>query len=357
MLTLDRTEEALKTLCMRCPELTREVITPDALSRQLQQMDTQGLEELMFLHAISDTLEEQKFISKGMDIGITRHKRYLPALTHVHHYIEMVYVRSGTCENRISGEPVALQEGDICVMAPGKPHAIFAFSDDAVVYNIMVRSSTFDTAFFGLLSDQDVLSRFFMQCLYQRQGSAFLVFRTAGDPTVHTALGYLYEESQHDDVYKSRMLNNLFEFVIIQLLRHHETDVIYPRSQAMGSDADLMRILNYIQQNYASLTLESLSDAFGYSTRHMARLVKECSGLNLSELIRTLKLKRAAALLDNPQATLTDIMTLSGFSDASNFYRLFKREYGMTPADYRKRDKSAVWIGEETVSSLAISDE
>lgn len=68
----------------------------------------------------------------------------------------------GSCTNYILEQTIQMKTGDICIIAPDTPHAISVFSDDSVIFNIILRTSTFETAFFGTLSDNDVLSDFFM---------------------------------------------------------------------------------------------------------------------------------------------------------------------------------------------------
>ena len=84
-----------------------------------------------------------------------------------------------------------MKAGDNCIIAPDTPHAVSAFSDDSVIFNIILRISTFETAFFGTLSENDILSDFFMRTLYNSKTHPFLLFSTNGDTE---ALNYVYEE-------------------------------------------------------------------------------------------------------------------------------------------------------------------
>ena len=136
------------------------------------------------------------------------------------------------------------------------------------------------------------------------------------------------------------MMVNILHGFIILLLRHHNQHVVMPDDNRLSGEDELFAILNYIQSNFAELTLEQLSSHFGFSVRHMARLVKKGSGTGFSELVRTIKLQRAAVLLENSDCSIDDIVHQVGYADLSGFHRAFKRFYGIAPAEYRQKKKN-----------------
>ena len=231
-----------------------------------------------------------------------------------------------------------LASGDICVIAPTLSHAVSAFSDDAVIYNFLIRTSTFDTAFLGLLSDRDVLSNFFTHALYSNKQASFLIFHTGNDTSLRDFIHYAYTEYNCNEKYKRRMLNNVLHAIFILLLRNHEQDVLIPSATGDTPDDNLILIMNYIQSHYTHITLSELAGFFNYSERHMSRLIKEHTGQNFGELIRKLKLHKAADLLNNPNISIADVIETVGYADISSFYRTFKNYYGVTPVEYRKQN-------------------
>lgn len=122
-------------------------------------------------------LMENAFIGTDEDVAILRHLRYLPAMYHEHTFFEMIYVFQGDCINHINGLPVALKKGDLCLIAPGIFHAVEAFSDEAVIYNFLIRTSTFEQVFrTPLFRTDSVLNHFFVQALYTNCHKTSLIF-------------------------------------------------------------------------------------------------------------------------------------------------------------------------------------
>ena len=80
---------------------------------------------------------------------------------------------------------------------------------------------------------------------------------------------------------------------------------------------------------------DSLATELNMSQRSMQRKIKALVDLTPVQLIVEYRLKRAVALLNDPEMHVTDIAYDVGFGDLSHFYRIFKKKHGMTPSQYR----------------------
>lgn len=284
----------------------------------------------------TEYIAENRYIDETTDVAIVRHIRCFPSEYGAHNFFEMMYMEQGKCVSRTDGMELSLQEGDICVIPPRTDHAISDCSEDAVIVDFLIRSSTFESAFWDLLQGKDILAAFFAQSLYGGKSDSVLVFHAEGDEILKKFVEYACDEYQGNQGYRNRMLNNLIRAIFILILRNHEKDVEIPARPGEIQDENLMDILNYIQEHYMDLTLSGLAGYFNYSERHMSRLLKEKTGLNFRVILQKLKLGKAADLLHNPNITLQDIVEQAGYMDISSFVRTFKKYYGMSPAEYRQ---------------------
>ncbi len=293
-------------------------------------------------HPLNDELLEEEYFQRGDNVAVFRHIRYLPPVLHKHNFFELIYVNRGKCGNYIDEKMISMEQGDLCIISPKHIHALSAYSDDADIWNILIRISTFETTFFDVISDKDVLSAFFMHCLYGGQDKSCLLFHTGGveNGRLHYLLEALMEEYGTKKKYRSRMLDSLLSMIFVTLLREHEEDVAFPMGEKERSGDNPMQLLSYIQRNFAFLTLQDLAAHFGYSVRHTARMLKDSTGQNFGDIVRDLRLHKAAELLSNPDLAIPDIIETVGYSDVSAFYRAFKTYYGMNPATYRRKHRS-----------------
>jgi len=80
--------------------------------------------------------------------------------------------------------------------------------------------------------------------------------------------------------------------------------------------------------------VEWLASEVGISPRQLQRRLRASTRLSAAGFIRTLRLGRAAQLLDQDAATVAEIAHMVGFNDANYFSRLFKQTFGVSPSSY-----------------------
>ena len=96
------------------------------------------------------------------------------------------------------------------------------------------------------------------------------------------------------------------------------------------------RIEAYIDGNYASdLSLQTISQALGYSEVYFCKLFKQCFRVNFSAYLNAYRIARARELLRTTDLGIKDVSLACGYADSSYFARVFKRQTGQTPTDYR----------------------
>ena len=94
-------------------------------------------------------------------------------------------------------------------------------------------------------------------------------------------------------------------------------------------------MINYIQSNYRTVTLESLAEEFHLSTPYVSKYIKDKSGKTFGEHVTQIRLKKAKTLLRNGNMTIENISYSIGYPNAEHFSRVFKKAFQMTPVQYR----------------------
>ena len=94
----------------------------------------------------------------------------------------------------------------------------------------------------------------------------------------------------------------------------------------------------HIRTNYqdVNLSTESIADKAGYAPYYFSKLFRELVGININDFIRQVRLEKAKELLANTSLKAQEIAEMTGFSNISNFYLVFKKDVGLTPAVYRE---------------------
>lgn len=99
------------------------------------------------------------------------------------------------------------------------------------------------------------------------------------------------------------------------------------------------RIMDGICTRYAdsALTIESFEPMFGLSGIHLARLFRRFTGQSFADCLRELRLEKAKALITVTNVPVQQVAEQVGIANVNYIYTLFKKEYGITPAEFRQR--------------------
>lgn len=84
-------------------------------------------------------------------------------------------------------------------------------------------------------------------------------------------------------------------------------------------------------------SVQDLGDAVAMSTSQLSRKLRALIDQSPAQLIRGMRLQRAADLVAANAGQISDICFRVGFSDQSHFSRTFKRQFGISPIDYRRQ--------------------
>lgn len=102
-----------------------------------------------------------------------------------------------------------------------------------------------------------------------------------------------------------------------------------------GQDERLTAMLNFIQNNYQDVTLESMALHFHLSEPYISKYIKDKSGKTFGEHVAHIRMKRAKTLLKNGNMTAENIASAVGYQNVEHFNRTFKKTFDMTPMQYR----------------------
>jgi AraC-like DNA-binding protein len=138
------------------------------------------------------------------------------------------------------------------------------------------------------------------------------------------------ERTEHLVMNNQRLLENI-----------KRPDIVIPSKNNVPSidEQFLQKALQIIEKNIneTDFNAEKFCEDFGISRAHLHRRLKALTGKSATEFIRTIKLKRAAELLNHKAASVSEIAYNAGFNNLSYFTRCFKEEFGMVPSEYYYR--------------------
>lgn len=131
----------------------------------------------------------------------------------------------------------------------------------------------------------------------------------------------------NDDIIKSSV--NALTVAVNQLPR--------VRNFSVDTDPRLIEMLDYIKDNFETVSLSNVADKFYLSKQYVSKYIKEKSGMTFCENVQKFRMKKAEKLLLTTNMTVESIASESGYPSVEHFNRKFKKLHGITPVQFRKR--------------------
>lgn len=102
------------------------------------------------------------------------------------------------------------------------------------------------------------------------------------------------------------------------------------------------KVTKVIEENMGreEFNVSSLAEMVAVDGKQLYRKLKQLTGSTPVNYIRKLRMRKASILLEEDKFTVSEVMFLVGYSNASYFSKCFAEEFGMTPKEYRKRTDS-----------------
>ena len=273
----------------------------------------------------------QYMLSKDFEIYYYSDYYLSKVESHTHNYYEFYFFLEGNVDMIIEGDVFSMHPGDLVLIPPKIRH------------HAEIRNQELPYRRFVFWISQEY-------CNHLMQLSPDYVYLMQ---YVQTSKTYLF----HND----RITFNNIQSLILRLIEEMHSErfgrdaqitlcvndlvlclnrLIYVRNvpSSPSEEQDLYRQLTaYIEEHLdEDLSLERLADQFYLSKYHIAHVFKDRIGISIHQYITKKRLALCKeAILGN--ANISEIYQTYGFGDYSSFFRAFKKEYGISPKDYRDK--------------------
>jgi two-component system response regulator YesN len=98
------------------------------------------------------------------------------------------------------------------------------------------------------------------------------------------------------------------------------------------------RVFEYSNKNFnKNITLELAASEVGLSPQYLSKIFKEKCGINFIDYITKKRMEYARELLEGDSKNIKEVSRLAGYEDSNYFCRIFKKETGLNPKQYRTK--------------------
>lgn len=141
-------------------------------------------------------------------------------------------------------------------------------------------------------------------------------------------------DNNSNEIDHAMTLSELTEYMIA-----HAKEAIHRNQKDSKNSSAVCQTLELIHKDYskADLSVNNLAEGVFLTPSYLSALFKKEMGITIGQYLTNYRLERAKQLLKDKRYKLYRISSLVGYSDANYFARIFKRQVGVIPSEYREK--------------------
>lgn len=252
---------------------------------------------------------------------------------HHHDFYEVYLFLSGKAGYMIEGRSYMLRPGDIILVNTDELHQLQIHNKSIAYERIVLWIKPQFLKELG--SNATDLS-----CCFRRSEASHtnLVRLPAVTSKTQRLLSNLLNEAGYNGFGSDIFYKNLLQQIMIEINRG-VLDTPATANNDIVTDVLIHSVMVFISENISSaLTLDDIALQFHVSKYHLLREFKRYVGTTVYRYILQKRLILAKQLILR-NMPIKEVYMESGFGDYSNFFRAFKKEYGITPKEFLKLTK------------------
>lgn len=250
---------------------------------------------------------------------------------HSHDIVEMAFVMSGTGRYRADGEVFSIREGDLLIFNPGVKHQAL-YCPDAEVHATEFFVGFSDVQFQGIP----------MNTMPLPDGA--LLLHTAGElrRKLYRIITLMQEEKAVYRQGRYFMMKAYLMQMILLVIREQCEPVELSKGRAFESASKkyvVEQIISYFEDHYSEkISLDQIAENMYLSPFYISKIFKSETGDTPIRRLIDIRLEKAMELLeDGWQGSIQEVAAKVGYDDAYHFSKLFKKRYGISPSQARKK--------------------
>ena len=152
------------------------------------------------------------------------------------------------------------------------------------------------------------------------------------DGTVQKYVNRILREYENKEFGFNLSINALLTELIIKIKRKFLS--------AKKENHSILQAITYMNDYYAEqIDLKQLANSIGYSADHFRVLFKKQTGISPKKYILNKRIELAKNQIIQNKISLTEIAQICGYDDYYQFSSLFKKHTGMSPIDFKRKNK------------------
>jgi AraC-like DNA-binding protein len=253
-------------------------------------------------------------------------------LVHSHSQYEIYYFHSGHCDYLLGDRTIPLQPGDLIIMNGLTPHCPKVDRSSRYV-RTMFSFDPYSVQVFGhnLLACNPLKPFETLRNHHIRLDQAT---KAECECILERINRYYYSD---DPLHHYRLLSAFYDLLLLISEQCREA-MASTQNSLFGWEQYVQGIIDYIEEKYMEdLGLDQMASDLHMSRFHLMKVFREVTGLTLFEYLYKRRVDQAKMMFyRGNRNSVTDVCYQVGFKHPSHFSRVFKKQVGTTPEQFRK---------------------
>ena len=250
-----------------------------------------------------------------------------------HEFWEICYVKEGEISLIIKGKEIILSKGQLFVIPPNYTHCYKDNSEYSQVFVICFESVS------------DVLKSLSMVVFDLTFDEMYCLDKIILENKETFTMNYddLLEVIQTPVFGGKQAIILQLEYLLILLARqnfnHNSNKIVLLNEETFYKELiDL--VISFLKENLnKKLSLNEICENLHCSRSFLCRVFKEQTGQTTIACFNNLKVEEAKNMLVDTQMSISEISFALGFSEVKYFHFFFKKNVGVTPTDFRNKER------------------
>ncbi|MDO4262513.1 MAG: AraC family transcriptional regulator [Eubacteriales bacterium] len=246
---------------------------------------------------------------------------------HWHNEYELLGVLKGSVSMRVQSEQFTLRKGDLYLVNPNTIHALKQTEqEENLCMVIQIGQELFSSG-----RDDRSEIRFYLDSTQDEEPEC-------GFSLFYRSMARLIREATSESRHSPFRIRALICTLIADLFDNAVYDIRFRDTLAGDSQELAVKLIEFLEAHLREEGIVELAcRQFGLSRRSLDRSLKSTVGVTAKELIESLRVEQAKNLLKNTEKNMNYILDTCGFGSEKTFYRVFRKETGVTPSVFRQK--------------------
>jgi AraC family transcriptional regulator, melibiose operon regulatory protein len=259
------------------------------------------------------------------DSYLNENWKYYTMDFHTHGFLELNYILEGSCSYIIGENTYPLKKQNLIIIDSTIPHKkLFDHTKPCSVLGCSFALSEHYPLGVSLGS------------ILQTDPQLFKYFETIDNAHVIDNAQSIFSDMETLYTQFHQEKNDYFLFTLVNKILF-SLGYLMKGSETLPSDYSL-QIQNYIKNNYYHIqSIEEIARHVNLNKTYMERIFKKEMGISIWQYVMHFKMEAAKNLLLHPEIPIGEIDSLIGMNSRQAFYLQFKKNYHLSPLEYRKQ--------------------